>query len=61
MTLVAQWRGPAAVRSQAAGIGVIWLRSLYRNQVGLYVLSMVMVSWVGLATVMSFTLAGNPV
>ena len=32
-TLVAQSLGPDAVLSHAAGIGVIWDRSLYRNQV----------------------------
>jgi len=31
--LVAQALGPETVRSHAAGIGVIWLRLLYRNQV----------------------------
>ncbi len=31
--VVTQWLGPAAVRSQASGIGVIWLSSLLVNQV----------------------------
>ena len=61
LTVVAQLLGPDAVRSQAAGIGVTWLRSLYTNHCWLYGLSITMVSSVGLTTVMSFTFAGNPV
>ena len=59
--MVAQLLGPEAVRSQAAGIGVTWLSSLYRNQVGEYDWSIVMVSSVGLTTLMSEVLAGKPV
>jgi len=32
-TVVVQWLAPAAVASQASGIGVIWLSSLEVNQV----------------------------
>ena len=53
--------GPRAVRSQAAGIGVIWLSSLYRNQAGEYACFMVMVSVAGPAALMFVTFCGNPV
>ena len=52
--------GLDAVRSHAAGIGVIWLSSLYTNQVGENALFIVMVSSVGLTTLMFETLAGKP-
>ena len=48
LTVVAQWLGPDAVRSQAGGIGVIWLRLLYRNQVCEYALLAVIWISVGL-------------
>ena len=61
-TLVAQLLGPEAVLSHAAGIGVIWDRSLYRNQVCEYALFVVICSSVGLTTLMDFTNEfGNPV
>ena len=40
---------------------MIWLSSLYWNQVGEYALFITMVSSVGLTTVMSCTSCGNPV
>src|SRR6266567_1597954 len=59
--LVAQALGPDAVRSHAAGIGVIWLRLLYRNQACEYALFVVICSSVGLTTLMLFTKAsGKP-
>ena len=61
LTVVAQLLGPEAVRSHAAGIGVTWLRSLYRNQVSEYGWFITMVSVVGLTTLMSDTFVGNPV
>ena len=59
LTVVSQLLGPAAVRSQAAGIGVIWLSSLYRNQVGEYALSSVIVSSVEPTALMFVTFAGK--
>ena len=41
LTLVAQFAGPDAVLSHAGGIGVIWDRSLYRNQLCEYALFVV--------------------
>ena len=61
LTAMAQSPGPDAVWSQAWGIGVIWLRSLSRNQVGEYGLSITMVTTVGLTAVMSLTSIGKPV
>ena len=61
-TLVAQSLGPEPVLSQADGIGVIWDRSLYRNQVCEYALFVVICSSVGETTLMDFTNAsGIPV
>src|SRR5580658_6856005 len=60
--VVLQLLGPEAVRSQAVGIGVTWLSSLYRNQVGEYSWFIVICSSVELIAFMSWTTCpGNPV
>ena len=56
---MAQLLGPDAVRSHAAGIGVIWLSSLYWNQVGEYDLFIVMVSSVELTALTFETFEGK--
>jgi hypothetical protein len=61
LTTDSQLLGPDAVRSQAVGIGVTWLRSLYTNQVSAYGWSRVICSVVGLTTLMFDTFAGKPV
>ena len=59
--MVAQLLGPLAVLSHAAGIGTIWLRSLYRSQLGEYDLLIVIWISVGLTTLMLVMFAGKPV
>ena len=61
LTTVSQLLGPEAVRSQAVGIGVTWLRSLYRNQVSEYGCLSVICTSVGLTALMFVVFAGKPV